>query len=326
MMLLSIGDQVEPGAYELHSRFNRVVNFTRGQELIALVDEDIGPGPLNIVLRGLSSQERRVSSALLRVSSNAVAFDNRRFSFSEGNYYHSDFRPHNWDRRRFRRNLVFFGKLLVATAPAHSLAFLLNNRRIGSFRAGFERAFVIRISQGVHQVFHDDLLGGIEILKGCGVGLTPSGDDFVAGLLIGVNMLQKLHHRNFQNIIDAVLQTAVGENLFSNAFLTLAGRGLLFGRMKDLIEALAYEGKNSIRAATRKLLAVGASSGADLGTGFYLTVLRGNRMMARWAEAVRTGGGECRPCHIGVQTPGKRWAQERDGWSTRTLMCERGAA
>lgn len=287
MILLSIGDQVEPGTYELHSRFNRAINFAKGQDLVALADEDIGPGPLNIVIRGLSSQERRAFPPLLRVSSNVVAFDNLRFSFGADNYYHSDFKPRGWDRKRFSRNLAFWGRLLVEIAPSRSLVFLLDERRIGSFRPGFERAFVSRICQGVHQVFHDDLLGGIETLKGCGLGLTPSGDDFIAGLLIGVNLLQTLHHRNFRNIIDAVLKTAAGDNLFSNAFLALAGRGLLFGRMKDLIEALTHEGENSIRASTERLLAVGASSGADLGTGFFMTVMRGSGMMARWAEVVR---------------------------------------
>jgi hypothetical protein len=292
MILLSIGDRVEPGTYELHSRFNRVVNFTRGQDLVALVDEDIGPGPLNIVIRGLSSQERRIFSPVLRVSSNAVAFANRRFSFNADNYYHSDFRPRGWGRKRFGRNLAFFGKLLVETAPTRSLVFLLDGTRIGSFRPGFERAFVNRISQGAHQVFHDDLLGGIDILKGCGLGLTPSGDDFIAGLLTGVNLLQTLHHRNFRNIIDAVLKTSVGDNIFSNAFLALAGQGLLFGRIKDLIESLIHKGESSIRASTGKLLALGASSGADLGTGFFMTVFRDREMMAQWAEGVRPGCGD----------------------------------
>jgi hypothetical protein len=287
MILLSIGDQVAPGTYDLHSRFNRVVNFAKGSDLVALVDEDIGAGPLNIVIRGLSCQDRRVFSPWLRIGSNVVAFNNRRFSFGADHCYHSDFRPRCRDRQRFRGNLAFLGQLLVETAPTCSLAFLLDETRIGSFRPGFESAFVARISQGVHRVFHDDLLGGVEMLKGCGLGLTPSGDDFIAGLLIGIHLLQKLHHRNFQGIIDAVLKTALGDNLFSNAFLALAGRGALFGRMKDLIEALTREGENSIRAATGRLLGVGASSGADLGTGFFMTVRRGNARMARWAEAVR---------------------------------------
>ena len=50
-MLLSIGDQVKPGSYRLHSVFKRAVNFEHRGRLISVVDEAIGPGPLNVVLR-----------------------------------------------------------------------------------------------------------------------------------------------------------------------------------------------------------------------------------------------------------------------------------
>jgi len=43
LMLISIGDQVKPGSYRLHSRFNRAVNFTRAGRLVSIVDESIGP-------------------------------------------------------------------------------------------------------------------------------------------------------------------------------------------------------------------------------------------------------------------------------------------
>ena len=58
--LLSIGDQVRPGTYRFHSRFKRVVNFEHGGRLIAVVDETIGPGPLNIVLRDLRARNLAV--------------------------------------------------------------------------------------------------------------------------------------------------------------------------------------------------------------------------------------------------------------------------
>ena len=53
-MLLSIGDQVKPGTYRLHSRFSRAINFERAGRLVSVVDETIGPGPLNIVLPSLN--------------------------------------------------------------------------------------------------------------------------------------------------------------------------------------------------------------------------------------------------------------------------------
>jgi hypothetical protein len=116
------------------------------------------------------------------------------------------------------------------------------------------------------------VLDGVRALRGCGLGLTPSGDDFVAGLLIGLNLLQQLHGRNRQKLVDEVFRAAKAGNVFSNSFLDLARRGLLFGRMKNLVCALLHEGEDAVRRSAAKLLAIGGSSGADLGTGFLLTV------------------------------------------------------
>jgi len=117
-------------------------------------------------------------------------------------------------------------------------------------------------------------------LKGCGLGLTPSGDDFIAGLVIGLHLLQQMQNRDYQAVADAVANAARGNNIFSNTFLDLARQGLLFGRMKDLILALANAGPNatvrenrrSLETAAARLLAIGECSGADLGTGFFMTV------------------------------------------------------
>jgi len=71
----------------------------------------------------------------------------------------------------------------------------------------------------VDQVFQGELLTGVSTLKGCGAGLTPAGDDFIAGLLIALNLLQTIHQANFRDIMDAVHKCATGDNPFSNAFL-----------------------------------------------------------------------------------------------------------
>ena len=127
-------------------------------------------------------------------------------------------------------------------------------------------------------------LKGVGELKGCGLGLTPSGDDFIAGLLIGLRLLQRLHGRNLQPVADAVFRAARGTNVFSNTFLDSARRGLLFGRMKDLLLALLLANKASVRSAAEKLLAVGASSGADLGTGFFVTLHARRGVLERWCH------------------------------------------
>ena len=275
MRLLSVGDQVRPGTYRFHSRFNRVVNFEHEGCLIAVVDEAIGPGPLNIVLRGLpagAAMPAWKETSPLRISSTTVLFAGCRHHFTARHRYASTLTLQAVDLRRFHRNLAALGELLKESSPSKSLAFLLDGRRLKNFRPGFERAFAAQITRCVREVFHGRLLQGIRLLKGCGLGLTPAGDDFIAGFLIGLHIAHKLRGTDAQPTADAVFRAARGKNIFSNTFLDLARRGLLFGHMKHLLLALISGNKTSVRRATRKLFCIGETSGADLATGLFMTL------------------------------------------------------
>ena len=275
-MLLSIGDQVKPGTYRFHSRFDRVVNFECEGRLLAVVDESIGPGPLNIVLRDLRRSHAAASlppsDSLLKITPRTVLFQGCRYHFTARHRYNStlDLSPINLARSQ--RNLRALGESLREAAPPKSLAFLVDLKRRKHFRAGFERAFAEQITRGVHQIFHGSLLQGIRLLKGCGLGLTPAGDDFIASFLIGMHLLELLRGQKAQPTADAVFRAACGKNIFSNTFLDLARRGLLFGHMKHLLMALVSGNEGSVRRATRKLFTIGETSGADLATGLFLTL------------------------------------------------------
>jgi len=243
---MTIGDLVEEGTYPFHSRFKRAVNFTDGRRLISVVDETIGDGPLNIVLPGF---EPGTSHDPLQIRTGTVVFEGREYPVTSRYSSVIPGKP---------RNLSRFD---ITTAPPKSLAFLIDETRERNFRAGFERGFVQHVKQCVHQIFHGDRLAGIRQLKGTGLGLTPSGDDFIAGHLIGLNLRGEP--------TDEVFEAARSENIFSNTFLDLARQGRISGRMKNLILALMTG--RGIRECTEQLFAVGGTSGADLVTGFYMT-------------------------------------------------------
>lgn len=272
MTLVSIGDQVTGGTYPFHSRFRRAVNFRCGNQLISVVDEEIGEGPLNIVIREFNGESTCVDAAPLVIGGNMVVLGSLRFHFTAADHYHSAVDLEDWDPHLFDRNLFVFEEELRTASSPKSLAFLLDEHRTMNFRPGFERAFTDQIRRGVHQMMNGHLLDGVRTLRGCGLGLTPSGDDFIAGLLIGLNLLQQLRGQNYQEIADEVFRTAKAGNIFSNSFLDLARRGLLFGRMKNLVLALMHESEEMVRKSAARLMAIGGSSGADLGTGFLLTV------------------------------------------------------
>lgn len=272
MTLVSIGDQVKEGTYPFHSRFRRAVNFRCRNRLISMVDKEIGDGPLNIVISDFRGESTCIEAAPLTVGANWVALGDFQFEFTARDYYHSSLTLDNWDPHLFDHNLSVFEEELRTASSPKSVAFLLDERRIMYFRHGFERAVTDQIRRGVNQMRNGHLLDGVRTLRGCGLGLTPGGDDFIAGLLIGLNLLQQLKGRDYQGIADDVFRTANGDNIFSNSFLDLARRGFLFGRMKDLVLALMQEGEEMVRTAAARLMAIGESSGADVGTGFLLTV------------------------------------------------------
>ena len=272
MTLVSIGDQVKEGTYPFHSRFRRAANFRCNNGLVCVVDEEVGDGPLNIVVRDFNGESTCVEAAPLIIGANSVALGRLRFEFTAADCYHSDVTLDDWDPELFEHNLSVFEEELRTVSCPKSLAFLLDERRIMNFQPGFERALTDQIRRGVYQMRNGHLLDGVRTLRGCGLGLTPSGDDFIAGLLIGLNLLQQLRGQDYQRIADEVFRIAKAGNVFSNSFLDLARRGLLFGRMKDLVLALMHESEEMVRKSAARLMAIGGSSGADLGTGFLLTV------------------------------------------------------
>jgi hypothetical protein len=272
MILVSIGDQAKEGTYPFHSRFRHAVNFLCDKQLISVVSEEIGSGPLNIVIRDFESQSATHEPVPLMITANTVVLGSNRFGFTENDYYRSTVALDNWEPRLFHHNLSVLAEELRTASSPKSLAFLLDEHRTANFRPGFERAFTDQIRRGVYLMMNGHLLEGVRTLRGCGLGLTPSGDDFIAGLLIGLNLLQQLRGRDYQKIADDVFRTAKAGNIFSNSFLDLARRGLLFGRMKDLVLALMDESEEMVRKSAARLMAIGGSSGADLGMGFLLTV------------------------------------------------------
>ena len=268
MMLLSIGDKIQQGTYKIHSKFNRVVNFINSDSIVFLVDKEIGGGPLSIVISGVNFDEVHA----LEVKQESVVLNRINLDFQEGLYYRSDIDFEQWDFNTFHKNLIIFEELLIQIAHPMSLAFLLDESRIENFRSGFERGFVDQITNGVKKINNGDIINGIKMLKGCGFGLTPSGDDFIAGLLIGLNLIHKLTGRESGDLIRNIYEVSKGENVFSNTFLRLARDGLLFERMKKLLSAILYKGENEILRCIEMIFSIGESSGADLCTGFFLTV------------------------------------------------------
>ncbi len=268
--IISHGNQIRQGKYYLHSKFTSAVNFCSDDSFVFVVNKEVGSGPLNIVLQGVTVN----SISSLEVGSDGFYLNGDKFCFDELKIYDSKLQISDFSEKKFKRNLRFFESTLIEFSPSKSLAFLLDESRRNEFTSSFEIEYIKRFENAV-RIFHsDNILDGIKMLKGLGPGLTPSGDDFISGFLVALNVSQQILKTDFSQIIEVIHREAKGSNPFTNTFIECAAQGLISEKFKKLIYALCHSDKNEIIFCTCRLLTVGATSGADQAIGFFIGIKR----------------------------------------------------
>ena len=107
-------------------------------------------------------------------------------------------------------------------------------------------------------------------LLGLGGGLTPSGDDFLVGLLAGLEATDN----GMREALAAVIgREAPGRTTtFGAALLHHACRGEFSQRLHDVLIATARHDRAALRHAIDRAMAYGATSGADTLAGLFLAL------------------------------------------------------
>ena len=285
--VLDIGDCVETGSYRLHSRFRGALAFTgeASGRLVCAVDENKCAGPWNIVTRGLDFA--RADS--LAVDDEAVWFDGEGCPI--GRRSDSRLQTGVVDTARLGRNLELMWATLCECAPERSIVRLLT----GAPGSGFDAALADRFRSAIARLSEGDV-GAAGEIRGVGPGLTPAGDDFLAGYLLGLCVAGD----GFAEERRAIREMARTGNPFSSVMLDCAVegraiepvrevmRGLLWRRhsclphrdssrcaadaphsQKRVETSLDAAGRSACATAVRRLCLVGASSGADMACGLY---------------------------------------------------------
>ncbi len=273
--LESYGDKLGKGNYTIHSRFSRAVNFfssdaTSTSRLISVVNTEIDAGPVNIVISGLNTGQ--INS--LFVDDNFIQLNGVKLALNESNRFESKLDFGHVNIGRFDRNLNFFRTYLVQHSHPKSLVFLLDGKRKENFNKSFGREYVKKFQLATNKIFCSEPVEGIKMIRGMGFGLTPSGDDFLSGILIALNIIQALYRADLTASINEIYKTAQGNNPLSNTFLKCARDGLLFERFKKLVYSLLYLSKEDVFDHVQDLLSVGSTSGADQGVGFLMAFKR----------------------------------------------------
>ncbi|MEP7328513.1 MAG: DUF2877 domain-containing protein [Betaproteobacteria bacterium] len=108
----------------------------------------------------------------------------------------------------------------------------------------------------------DESAPAVDALVGLGPGLTPSGDDFLCGMMVALHYLG--HPMIAQRLAMQTLPIAAhGTNLISAAYLRYASAGQASGVLFDALESLVGGGDARLPQRLDAVHAVGHTSGWD---------------------------------------------------------------
>jgi hypothetical protein len=109
-------------------------------------------------------------------------------------------------------------------------------------------------------------------LAGLGIGLTPTGDDFIMGAVYAVWIIHPLENASI--LAEEITKTAAPlTTSLSAAWLRSAGKGETGILWHEFFDALISADSALMQESVKKILAVGETSGADALSGFISTML-----------------------------------------------------
>src|SRR3989339_624280 len=278
-LIISCGDAIVAGSYLKHSCFSSVINLydPNSERLISLVSSVIGAGPGNIeVCPPILDYYRQESVVSVEILPNFPA--NVRKVYCSKMEIESE---KDWGCR-----VAEFKKLILSYAKCADSVYLLQDVGSGSDisalkRSTFDRTLLNHFVQGVALFFSSSWKEGVVVLAGLGGGLTPTGDDFLTGVMVGLRFIYLTRKEtcfNPDKVGEMIFHLAQGPNLISTAQLFWASRGRVSITVKELLSALNQGPIERLSTAVDHLSTYGSSSGVDFMVGLCMTLERNDKL------------------------------------------------
>jgi hypothetical protein len=286
----------KPFAGRVLSVHRRACNLVDEQgQLLALVSDPLGNGPFHMVIqRGETAFSRLAAGWPVRGERGVLRIgDSLAITYRSGRLW--DPCP-DWEKVRLTQqswcaHLPSLRELVRDKAPPESLAGLLAGpsahlnvaRQAGSWPARAGEA-IGRVLAALQVGDLAALRPGAAALAGLGPGLTPAGDDFLLGVIVGLfatpfdqargralSLPSSPPPLSVVEVCASIVEAATARTTWlSVAWLQAAARGLLSQGWHDLLNDLSHGDSLRIQQAAARLLNTGATSGADALAGFLL--------------------------------------------------------
>lgn len=184
-------------------------------------------------------------------------------------------------------NLAGLGELLALARPGAATV-AAGDLNIFA-RAALRR--IVRLEQAFRSEEKNALADAVAELVGLGPGLTPSSDDLLAGLVLLCVLYAKNSgraRRASRVIAQVTAEEARGRTtILSEEYLRQAASGRGNEPVMRLCSALLTGGRESVERETKRVLAIGETSGTDTVLGIVLGTMfcTGGESSLAWRES-----------------------------------------
>jgi hypothetical protein len=286
---------------EVHSTFERAFNVLISGELVGITRRDVPNGPFNII----TDIEPRDSMRSIVDKGERIRINGDLLSFEKGLKISLDgaeiWRPMQGiknpiDIELVKRNL----SLVKEIASRRNDGFGQLVRQIENMVSGKQfndsqlnqvsRLGLPHIKSLVSAVRSEDLelvRLSAKSLVGLGPGLSPSGDDLLAGFMAGLRWTVNSFNGNADHVDEinrTIVHVAECTTMLGEQFLTRAADGEVNEAVEGLLVAILAGKIEEVRTATEKVLAIGETSGVDSIVGILLSSLLGIESLNSFAH------------------------------------------
>lgn len=284
----------EPGSAHVHSVYAQVLNLIWEGGWLNLHTPSVPSNPYSIVVEETGNQEslsflESYPGEKASVAETFITFGNRRLHVDLVGADSISFDLKSLERAEPKRIPQCLDRVLAFIKPPTESVFLhglLFRLGIQGFAFSNQDLFFKKsceIIDGIRQACESDngaLLRQIASAVGFGFGLTPSGDDFLTGMLAACDFFAN-EKPIYRDIAGAVSMLASSTTLPSFYMLDAACQGLYPETLCEVLPAIVDEDEKCLCRSLARLRSIGASSGDDMLAGIILTM---NLLENNWSK------------------------------------------
>ncbi|WHY67637.1 DUF2877 domain-containing protein [Neobacillus sp. SuZ13] len=256
----------------VHSTFKRTINIHchENGELFTIASTQIDNGPNTLVIHSPSLEEFNIDvNDAVYVKNNVLHISNKLAIFTnQADKWFSILPEYPANTENINRNL----KRMVEYIDIHGKAGGMKEKVVGQspFEAEMSKLLEERTKLLLEGLLNNRMTSALHhavSLIGLGPGLTPSGDDYLVGLFMIINLRNSPFYLH-QSFCEEVLQNAKNlTNEISYMALKKASIGQVRESVIHLIYSILYGEEEDLFLTLNKVLTIGSSSGTDLALG-----------------------------------------------------------